>query len=84
MRPQDDGFPESLNASQGDRPPCAAYRQVLDALRELHPDDHQIARRMKDTRVPELGNQTLEEAVLAGDGKQALRYLRAISSGWNG
>ncbi|KGO99844.1 hypothetical protein N791_09905 [Lysobacter defluvii IMMIB APB-9 = DSM 18482] len=75
---------DALSTSSTASPPSAAYRRVLDALRELNPDDHQIARRMKDTRVPELDNRTLEEAVLAGDAEKALRYLDAIATGWDG
>ena len=83
MCPENDDVADALSSSVV-RFPSAEYRRVLDALRELNPDDHQIARRMKGTRVPELGNRTLEEAVLAGDAEKCLRYLELISTGWNG
>ena len=51
MCPENDDFADALSSSVV-RLPSAAYRRVLDALRELNPDDHEIARRMKDTRVP--------------------------------
>ncbi len=84
VRLKNDDMADALSTSSTASPPSAAYRRVLDALRELNPDDHQIARRMKDTRVPELDNRTLEEAVLAGDAEKALRYLDAIATGWDG
>lgn len=84
MRPKNDDVADVLNASPGEPPPSAAYRQVLDALRQLNPDELDVESRMKDTSIPALGNRTLEEAVLAGDAEKALRYLEAISTGWNG
>ena len=39
---------------------------------------------MKTIPVPELGNRTLQESVLAGDSDEALLYLQAISGGHNG
>lgn len=68
--------------SQG--PDSEAYRQVLEALRELRPDDPDFALKMKDTPIRELGDRTLEEAVRAGDAEKALRYLQIISGGQNG
>src|SRR5690606_20073859 len=43
-----------------------------------------VALTMRVTPIRELGNQTLEQAVLAGEAEKALRYLQSISGGQNG
>lgn len=68
----------------GEHPHCAGYRQVLEALQDLRPGDRDVALTMRATPIRELGSRTLEEAVLAGDGEKALRYLQTISAGQNG
>lgn len=83
MCPENNDVADALSSSV-EPFPNASYRRVLYALRELNPYDQQIGRRMKDTRIPELGNRTLEEAVLAGDAEKCVHYLELISTGWNG
>lgn len=50
-------------------------------MRKLRPDDSNVALRMTETPVRELGNRTLEEVVAAGETDEALHYLQAITSG---
>lgn len=83
MRPKNHDIAARIPAgSQG--PDSEAYRQVLEALRELRPDGPDVALKMKDTPMRELGSRILEEAVRTGDAEKALRYLQIISGGQNG
>ena len=79
MRPKNDD-----SAGRMEDPDGAAYRRVLEALRELRPDDPDVALTMRHTPIRVLNNRTLEEVVRAGDADKALRYLQSISAGQNG
>lgn len=72
MRPKNDDVACVLSVIPTEHPCGAAYRQVNQVLRELHREDHNTARMMKNTPVPELGNRTLQEAVLAVDAEKVL------------
>ncbi|MBB1062072.1 hypothetical protein [Marilutibacter spongiae] len=72
------------NDRQGEQSEIDAYRSVLGALRELRPNDLDVALKLKDTKIRVLGNRTLEEAILEGDSDKAMRYLQSISGGQNG
>lgn len=84
MRARNEAIAAAQNATPGEHPDCAAYRQVLEALQDLRPGDRDVTLRMRATPIRVLGSRTLEEAVLAGDGEKALRYLQTISAGQNG
>ena len=86
MRPKDEDELAAATTALASEDPNGAeeYRQVLEALQELRPDDRNVVFKMKSTPIRALGGRTLEEAVLSGDAEKALRYLQTVSGGQNG
>lgn len=84
MRPKKDDAVAGTAEARNEGRDGTAYRQVLEALQQLRPNDKSVALTMRVTPIRELGNQTLEQAVLAGEAEKALRYLQSISGGQNG